>query len=57
MIWRTAGMQRPGRAPTLQNKKRTGTQIFDLEDAALFSGQVGDLFRFNYLALRLNMSV
>lgn len=39
-------MQRPVSAPTMLSKRKTGRPILDLEDTALLSGQVGDLFKF-----------
>lgn len=46
MIWRTVAMQRPVSAPiVLRRKEKTGRQVIDLEDTALF-GQLCCLFRF-----------
>ncbi len=39
-------MQRPVSALTVLSKRKTGRPVLDLEDAALLSGQVGDLFKF-----------
>lgn len=39
-------MQRPASTPTVMSKRKPGTQMFDLQDTALFSGLVGDWFNF-----------